>query len=63
MTNREWLESLSDEELVDEITGVVCHRCIYKQESEMPKCVIVNYDSYVCKRGVKYWLKAEHKDD
>ena len=49
MTNREWLESLSDEELAKMI---VCHD--YDRDSyDCP------YDCINCKLA---WLQAEHKD-
>ena len=50
MTNREWLESLSDEELANK-TWRPCWTCIYKE-----KC------NNCCTNGRIKWLQAEHKD-
>lgn len=50
MTNREWLESLSDEELAKRMTG--CVKCSF--------CDVCHGD-YNCDIGHLKWLQAEHK--
>lgn len=58
MTNREWLESLSDEELAKELDKDCKHFC--KRFEAKTKC----YKSYEdCVKGHLEWLQAEHKDD
>lgn len=50
MTNREWLESLSDEELANVIGEYnPCNICAAKN----------NHCFMSCKRGVEVWLRAE----
>ena len=51
MTNREWLESLSDEELAKRMTG--CVKCSF--------CDVCHGD-YNCDVGHLKWLQTEHKD-
>ena len=54
MTNREWLESLSDEELAKNL--VSCKYCIYRVSCrEYPI-------TRGCYRGHYEWLQAEHKE-
>lgn len=54
MTNREWLESLSDEDFAFFLGG--CDFCVYK---DIPQCFKTN----TCVSGQVKWLKAEHKDE
>lgn len=51
MTNREWLESLSDEELADVISDTCGGYCIRKHGCDIN-----------CREGVTTWLQAEHKE-
>ena len=52
MTNREWIESLSDEELADVLRSPCCNGyCIHKQGCDGN-----------CGDGVTMWLQAEHKE-
>lgn len=53
MTNREWLESLSDEKLANYINN--CKFCAYK---DIPQC----YDTKTCVLGHIEWLQAEHEE-
>ena len=57
MTNREWLESLSDEELAKWFDDnlVSCTPCIYRSE----KCN-GNFD---CANGHKKWLQTKHEKE
>ena len=58
MTNREWLESLSDEELAMfyATQSTICEMCDYTD------VCISNITSEKCSEGVKRWLRAEHKE-
>lgn len=53
MTNREWLQTLSDEEF-EKITWLSCKCCIYggTECGELP-----------CAIGRAEWLQAEHKEE
>lgn len=51
-TNRQWLESLSDEEF-NKFVVVTCNRCIYKP---------CNHSYANCTKGILAWLQAEHKE-
>ena len=59
MTNREWLEGLSDGELAKKISDIrnngSCKICYFCGKENLP---IGN-----CAVGIKKWLKAEHKGD
>ena len=61
MTNREWLRSLTDNELAeifcDNDLGNICNICAYKNDRK--GCMNVT----CCEYGVSEWLKQEHKDD
>lgn len=56
MTNREWLESLSDEEFV----RIVCYSCkCCVGQSDFEECL----KQSSCYEGRAEWLKKEHKED
>ena len=61
MTNREWLRSLTDDELAeifcDNDLGNICNICVYRNDRKGCKNVMC------CEDGVSEWLKQEHKDD
>ena len=61
MTNREWLRSLTDNELAgifcDNDLGNICNICVYRNDRK--GCM----DVVCCEDGVSEWLKQEHKDD
>ena len=61
MTNREWLRSLTDNELAeifcDNDLGNICNICVYRNDRK--GCMNVMW----CEDGVSEWLKQEHKDD
>ena len=62
MTNREWLESLSDEELAKFlIKRKVCTICAYHKlyRSVCNSKTILRLN---CSKGVIEWLQTEHKD-
>lgn len=57
MTNREWLESLSEEDFLKEcITIYHCARCPYAKVA----CCNVPYN---CEQARAKWLNEEHKED
>lgn len=51
MTNREWLATLTDEELAIQLE-ISCNSCVYELDRVCGDCV----------EGLKEWLKSEHKD-
>lgn len=55
MTNREWLESLSDEEFV-EIMIYSCRSCV--GDGSLEKC----QRQPSCKDGKLKWLQEKHKE-
>lgn len=59
MTNREWLQSLTDEELAEALTFITNDHHSY--------CPYVPYetDCFVkgCNKGREEWLQAEYKGD
>lgn len=52
MTNREWLATLTDEELAKHLE-FSCNSCIYEPDSTL---------CWDCVKGLKEWLKSEHED-
>lgn len=52
MTNREWLATLTDEELAGHLE-FSCNSCVYEPDS----CLCGD-----CVGGVLEWLKSEHED-
>lgn len=64
MTNREWLASLTDEELAKELIIDICSHCLYSVFSEITdtyQCLRPG-DGRGCRHGITDWLKAEHKE-
>ena len=63
MTNREWLESLSDEELAgllyDCDIDAPCEYCEYRYNAD---CVM-DYDCMGTKKAWIRWLEAEHEEE
>lgn len=57
MTNREWLESLSDEEFV-QIMCYSCNCCVGHSLMYKGKCGKIS-----CRDGRIEWLKQEHKEE
>lgn len=56
MTNREWLESLSDEDFADTISETCEKVCTYYNKHSLETCT-----RYNCMTGIAEWLRAEHK--
>lgn len=61
MTNREWLESLSDEELASAIEKIM--RCDPIKDGCVG-CLLIDYDYCLCdsKETLTDWLKAERSE-
>lgn len=60
MTNREYLNSLSDEEFAhDVLSGYVCCYCVHDRR----QCKAHNGVLHDCDKGIEKWLKREHKDE
>lgn len=64
MTNREWLRSLTDEEIAyflhDEqgsVFGTICNMCVYGDG------FCIDNDDHECCKGIAKWLREEHKDN
>lgn len=55
MTNREWLQTLTDEEFVKVMYGS-CRNCV--ANGNIKEC-----ESISCRDGRIEWLKQEHKED
>lgn len=53
MTNREWLENLSDEELAETLD--FCAVCAYR---DVRFC-----NNNICSKGITQWLREEHKEN
>ena len=54
MTNREWLQTLTDEEFVQ----LMCYSCeCCTGHTDLEKC-----NTMLCRDGRIEWLKQEHKD-
>ncbi len=56
MTNREWLESLSDEELSRQLLERKCTHCICEGPGGIA-CI-----NTTCDIATQKWLQAEHED-
>ena len=61
MTNREWLRSLTDEELADffiddkrSLNGGICNICAHD-------CYCMYDEKLKCDNGIATWLKQEYK--
>lgn len=57
MTNREWLESLSDEE----VARCMKHSCLYCI-FHVGLGVCTASPGYSCQNGIALWLQKEHKE-
>ena len=55
MTNREWLQTLTDEEFVKVMCGS-CSNCV--ANGNIKECEAIS-----CRDGRIEWLKQEHKED
>lgn len=65
MTNREWLQTLTDEELAKWHVEIGCGSCVYNPERGFCDILnganaLINEDS--CIDGTAQWLKQEYKE-
>lgn len=65
MTNRQWLQTLTDEELAKWHWLVGCGMCAHNpQEGFCEKLLSPsNYDQHYCFDGIAKWLQQEHKEN
>ena len=62
MTNRQWLESLTDEQLAYVFVEVGCGCCAYTMGSD--DCLKPEqFNNSTCIKGTAKWLKQEHTED
>ena len=65
MTNRQWLETLTDEELAKWRVSLECRSCAHNPEKGFCNNLsgIVSFDPNCCIDGTAQWLKQEHKEN
>lgn len=65
MTNREWLETLTDEELAKWHQTVGCGSCAHNSEKVFCENLSIPYyfDPNCCIDGTAKWLQMEHKGE
>ena len=65
MTNRKWLETLTDEELAKWHQTVECRSCAHNPEEGFCNNLsgIVSFDPNCCIDGTAKWLQQEHKEN
>lgn len=62
MSNREWLNTLSDEEFAKFYVNIGCGACAYNTEKY---CKVLSEEDREpeCEKGTALWLKQEHKEN
>lgn len=64
MTNRQWLETLTDEELAKWCQTVGCGSCAHNPERGFCENFdLPTFDQNRCIDGMAKWLQAEHKEE
>lgn len=65
MTNREWLETLSDEELAKWHVEIGCGSCVHNHEKGMcyNRSGFISFNEAHCIDGTAKWLQMEHKGE
>lgn len=65
MTNRQWLQTLTNEEFAKWRVLVECRSCAHKPEKGLCNNLngIASYDPNCCIDGTVKWLQAEHKEE
>lgn len=66
MTNRQWLETLSDEEFAKWNFDISCGMCAYNTERGMCdnlRGIGALIDEVYCIDGITKWLSMEHKGE
>lgn len=64
MTNRQWLETLTDEELAKWHVEIGCGSCAYNPERGFCNNLsgAVSFDEARCIDGTAKWMSMEHKE-
>lgn len=64
MTNRQWLETLTDEEFAKWNFNMDCGMCAYNPDRGVCENISYggNFDENRCIDGVTKWLQMEHKE-
>lgn len=65
MTNRQWLETLTDEEFAKWHVEIGCGSCAHNPEKGFCNNLsgIVSFDPNCCADGTAKWLQMEHKGE
>ena len=65
MTNREWLQTLTDEEFAKWNYEIGCGSCAYNSEKGFCNNLTgsVSFETDRCINGTERWLKQEHKEE
>lgn len=64
MTNRQWLETLTDEELAKWRVSVDCRSCAHNPEKGFCNNLSgISFDPNCCIDGTAKWLQQEHKEN
>ena len=65
MTNRQWLETLTDEEFAKWHVEIGCGSCAHNPEKGFCYNIsgLVSFNKAYCIDGTAQWLKQEHKED
>ncbi len=65
MTNREWLQTLTDEEFAKWNYEIGCGMCANNPERNFCNNIsgTVSFNQNRCINGVARWLQQEHKED
>ena len=65
MTNRQWLATLTDEQLAEWNYDIGCGMCAYNPKRGICKSIsdLANFDREHCIDGIAKWLQIEHKGE
>nr|DAE55184.1 MAG TPA: hypothetical protein [Caudoviricetes sp.] len=65
MTNREWLQTLTDEEFAKWNFDISCGMCANNPATGICKNIsyMANFDENRCIDGIARWLKQKHKEN
>ena len=65
MTNREWLNTLTDKEFAKWSIDVGCGMCVYNPDRGICKNLndIASFEKDCCIDGMAKWLQMEHKGE
>ena len=65
MTNREWLQTLTDEEIAKWHVEIGCGSCVHNPERGFCNNLSgsISFKENYCIDGTTKWLQMEHKED